>query len=458
MCRSPEAGSCGFTDRAEPHPVQWSLTVKSIERETITKVWWRIVPLLAGALALDALDRANLALAAVQMKQALGLSNTALGVAGGFVGIGYAIAAVPSTLALQRVGARRWMSLLMFVWGLCSAGTALVSSRGELVFARVLLGVAEAGFAPGLILYLTYWLPSEYRGRVLASILMVNSLATVISGPMGSGLLSLDGFLGLAGWQWLFIVEGLPTVVLACVVFRFLPDRPADAHWLTPPQRDWLTERLAAQARSVVAAQGHRVGWRALTNVWVVLLAVTYLGMITSGNVLGSFLPLIIRSMGFSIGHVGFVLAVPPLLAMLSQPLWGAWSDRAQRREIVVVAGCLMQALALCCAGVLLPSPWALVPLTLAVIARQGTTAPFWTLPPAFLTGTSAAAGIALINLSGNFGGFTGPSLMGWASDATGAYGGGLIVGAAPTIVSGAILTVMAFRSARPAVASPASR
>jgi ACS family tartrate transporter-like MFS transporter len=437
--------------------VQWSLTVKSIERDTITKVWWRIVPLLSSALVLDALDRGNLALAAVQMKQALGLSNAALGVAGGFVGIGYAVAAIPSTLALQRVGARRWMSLLMFVWGLCSAGTALVANRGELAFARVLLGIAEAGFAPGLILYLAYWLPSEYRGRVLASILMVNALVTVISGPMGSGLLSLDGFLGVAGWKWLFIAEGLPTVVLACVVFRFLPDRPADARWLTPPQRDWLTERLAAQAQSVAAVQGHRVGWRALANVWVVLLAVAYLGMLTGGTVLGSFLPLIVRGMGFSVGHVGFVLAVPPLLAMLSQPLWGLWSDRAQRREIVVVVGCVMQALGLCCAGALLPSPWALVPLTVAVIARLGTTAPFWTLPPAFLTGTSAAAGIALINLAGNFGGFTGPSLMGWASDATGSYGGGLIVGAVPVVVSAAILAAMAFRSARPAIASPAT-
>jgi len=393
----------------------------------------------------------------VQMKQALGLSNAALGVAGGFVGIGYAIAAVPSTLALQRVGARRWMSLLMFVWGLCSAGTALVANRGELAFARVLLGIAEAGFAPGLILYLTYWLPSEYRGRVLASVLMFTSAVSVISGPIGSGLLSMDGFLGLAGWKWLFIVAGLPTVVLACVVFRFLPDRPADAPWLTRTQRDWLAERLAAQAQSAAAVQGHRIGWRALTNIWVVLLAVAYLGMLTSGNVLGSFLPLIVRSMGFSVGHLGFVLAVPPLLAMLLQPLWGVWSDRAQRREMVVVAGCLMQALALCCAGALLPSPWALVPLSVAVVARLGTTAPFWTLPPAFLTGTSAAAGIAVINLAGNLGGFTGPSLMGWASDAAGSYGGGLIVGAVPVIVSGTILTVMAFRSARHAVASPAS-
>lgn len=423
----------------------------------MSKVRWRIVPLLAGALVLDVLDRGNLALAAVQMKQALGLSNAALGFAGGLVGIGYAVAAVPSTLALQRFGARRWMSLLMLVWGLCSAATALVSNRDELAFARILLGVAEAGFAPGLILYLTYWLPSEYRGRVLASVLMFTAGVQVVSGPLGSLLLSQDGLLGLAGWKWLFIVEGLPTVVLAGIVFSFLPDRPADARWLTPPQRDWLTERLAAQAQRVEAAQSQRLGWHALTNIWVVLLGVAYLGMLTAGNVLGSFLPLIIRSMGFTVGHVGLLLAIPYLLGMILQPFWGVWSDRAQRREIVVVTGCLTQALGLCCAGVLLPSPWALIPLSVAVISRLGTTAPFWTLPPAFLTGTSVAAGIALINLAGNFGGFTGPALMGWASDATGSYGGGLFIGAAPVVVSAVILAVLAFRSARPAIASPAN-
>jgi ACS family tartrate transporter-like MFS transporter len=428
-----------------------------MERETISKVRWRIVPLLAGALVLDVLDRSNLALAAVQMKQALGLSNAALGFAGGVVGIGYAVAAIPSTLALQRFGARRWMSLLMLVWGLCSAGTALVSSRGELAFARILLGVAEAGFAPGLILYLTYWLPSEYRGRVLASVLMFTAGVQVVSGPLGSLLLSQDGLLGLAGWKWLFIAEGLPTVVLAGIVFSFLPDRPADARWLTPPQRDWLTERLAAQAQRVEATQSQRLGWHALTNIWVVLLGVAYLGMLTAGNVLGSFLPLIIRSMGFTVGHVGLLLAIPYLLGMILQPFWGVWSDRAQRREIVVVTGCLTQALGLCCAGVLLPSPWALIPLSVAVISRLGTTAPFWTLPPAFLTGTSVAAGIALINLAGNFGGFTGPALMGWASDATGSYGRGLFVGAAPVVVSAVILAVLAFRPARPAIASPAT-
>ena len=432
--------------------------MSNIERETMTRIWWRIVPLLAGALVLDALDRGNLALAAVQMKQALGLSNAALGVAGGFVGIGYAIAAIPSTLALQRFGARRWMSLLMLVWGLCSAGTALVSNREQLAFARILLGIAEAGFSPGLILYLTFWLPSEYRGRVLATILMFTSAVAVISQPIGAGLLSLNGALGIAGWKWLFIVEGLPTVVLACVIFRFLPDRPADARWLATEQKSWLADRLAAQLQSVTAGQGQKIGWRALTNVWVILLGIIYLGMLTGGNVLTSFMPLIVKSMGFSVGHLGFVLAVPPLLVMLCQPLWGIWSDRSQRREMVVVAGCVAQALALCCAGLLLPSPWALVPLTIAAIARQGTTAPFWALPPALLTGTVAAAGIALINLSGNLGAFTGPALMGWASDATGSYGGGLLVGAVPVLISAILLTVMAFRSTRAAVvASPVS-
>jgi MFS transporter, ACS family, tartrate transporter len=426
-----------------------------LERRTMTRVWWRIMPLLAAGLLLDYIDRSNIGLAALQMKQALGLSNTALGVAGGFVSIGYALAAVPSTLALQRFGARRWMSLIMIVWGLCSAGTALVSNRQELAVARTLLGIAEAGFSPGLLLYVTYWLPSEYRGRVLSYILMMASLVAIISGPLASGLLSLDGFLGLAGWKWLFIAEGLPTVVLAFVMFRFLPDGPRDAHWLAEPQRKWLIERLAAQSRNVASAQGNQVGWRALANIWVVMLAVAFLGMTTSGGSSHSFLPLIIRSMGVSVAHVGFIVAVPNLLVMLSQPLWGVWSDRARRREIVVVAGCIVHALGLVCAGALLPSPWALVPLTVAFMGYHGSVAPFWALPPALLAGTSAAAGIALINLAGNLGGFTGPSLMGWVSDSTGSYGNGIIAGAAPVIVSAIILTLMAFRSVRPVVVSP---
>jgi len=209
-------------------------------------------------LVLDALDRGNLALAAVQMKQAWDFRTAALGVAGGFVGIGYAIAAIPSTLALQRVGARRWMSLLMLVWAFAPPAPRWyrIAATG---IARILLASpkrASLRTHP----YLTYWLPSEYRGRVLASVLMFTAGIGVISGPMGSGLLSLDGFLGLAGWKWLFIVEGLPTIVLACIVFRFLPDRPAEARWLTSPQRDWLTERLAAQPRLLLLSRAIRSG------------------------------------------------------------------------------------------------------------------------------------------------------------------------------------------------------
>ena len=426
-----------------------------IERQTMTRIWWRIMPLLATGLLLDYIDRSNIGLAALQMKQALGLSNTALGVAGGFVSIGIALAAVPSTLALQRFGARRWMSLIMIVWGLCSAGTALVSNRQELAFARALLGIAEAGFSPGLLLYVTYWLPSEYRGRVLSCILMVASLVAIISGPIASGLLSLDGLLGLAGWKWLFIAEGLPTIVLAVVMFRFLPDKPEDAHWLAQPQREWLIERLAEQSQNVASAQGNKVGWHALANIWVVMLAIAFLGMTTSGGAGFSFLPLIVRSMGVSVTHVGFMVAIPSVLVMLSQPLWGAWSDRARRREIVVVVGCIVNAVGLVCTGALLPSPWALVPFTVASIGYFGSVAPFWTLPPAFLTGTSVAAGIAMINLAGNLGGFTGPSLMGWVSDTTGSYGSGIIAAAVPVVVSAMILALMAFRSVRPVVVSP---
>jgi len=416
----------------------------------MTVAWWRIVPLLAITLLLNFLDRANISFAALQMDRALGLSNTTFGVAAGFFSIGYLVAAVPSTLALQAVGARRWMSLLMIIWGLCSAGTALISNPAELVVARVVLGAAEAGFSPGVLLYLTYWFPSEYRGRVLSSFLVILPAGLVIGGPVSSALLSWDGFLGIAGWKWVFIIEGLPAVVLAWVVFRFLPDGPDDARWLSQEQRDWLTRRLGS-----VAVQGQKAGWRALANMQVTSLALALLGITTSGGAAVTFLPLVIRSMGFSVGHTGLVAVLPALVAMLSVPLWGVWTDRAPRRELVAVATCSSVAVGLWGTAVLLPSAWALFPLTVAFIGYFGSVVPFWSLPPSLLTGANVAAGIAVINLAGNLGGLTGPSLMGWASDATGSYGGGITVAAAPVVVSAAILLMHAVRSIQPSVASP---
>jgi len=415
--------------------------VRNVESQTLTKLWWRIVPLLALVLLLNYLDKVNIGFASLQMNQALQLSNTVFGFAAGLFAAGYAVAAIPSALLLPRMGARRWMSALMVVWGLCSAATALVATRSELLVARIALGVAEAGFTPGVLLYMTYWFPSEYRGRVLGSFLLILPLSIVVGGPISAALLSWDGLLGLAGWKWLFLLEGLPTVLLASLVWLLLADGPREAHWLADSEKNWLTEQLDADARRVTAAPGHIAGWRALLSPKLAMLALVYLSITTSGTGAIIFLPLVIRSMGFSIAHTGIVAALPALLATFALPLWGVWTDRSRTRETVVAATCFSLALGLLGTAALLPSPWALVPLTIAFIGFFGSTVPFWTLPPTFLTGAVAAAGIATINIAGNLGNFSGPTLLGWLSDSMHSYGAGLAAVAIPAAAAGVFLS-----------------
>lgn len=414
------------------------------EGQAIAKVWWRIVPLLALALLFNYLDKVNIGFAALQMNKDLGLSNSVFGVASGLFSFGYALAAIPSTLLLERVGARRWMSCMMVAWGLCSASTAFVSRPEELVVARVALGVAEAGFTPGVILYLSYWFPAEYRGRVLGSFLLILPLALVIGGPISSALLSCDGHFGLAGWKWLFLCEGLPAVLLAGVVVGLLADKPGKALWLSNAEKTWLIGQLG-EARTERTNFAATV--RALANWRVVLLATALFGITTSGTGALIFLPTVIRSMGFSVGATGLVAALPALVATCVFPLWGVWTDRSPHREGVVAVTCLALSVGLCGAAALLPSPWALVPLTIALVGFFGSVVPFWTLPSSFLTGASAAAGIALINIAGNMGGFSGPTLLGRLSDITKSYNGGLAGLAGPVALAGVILWFLAARS-----------
>jgi MFS transporter, ACS family, tartrate transporter len=414
--------------------------VSDTDRQTMVKLWWRVVPLLALVLLLNYLDKVNIGFASLQMNQDLHLSNTVFGVAAGLFAIGYALAAIPSTVLLQRAGARRWISLVMVVWGLCSAATALVARPSELFIARVALGAAEAGFTPGVIFYLNSFFPSEYRGRVLGSFLLILPIAIVIGGPVSSLLLSWNGLLGLAGWKWLFLVEGLPSVLLAVLVFRFLTDSPSDARWLSPSEKARLLERLALEASGIAGSEAPVSAWRTLASPRVVILALAYHGIAMSGTGAIIFLPLVIRSMGFSVRLTGWVAAVPALIAALSLPLWGLWADRSRNREFVVAASCVAIALGLLGTAVLLPSPVALAPLTVALIGFFGSVAPFWTLPSSFLTGASAAAGIAAINVAGNLGSFSGPALLGWLSDFRRSYGTGLIGMAVVATLAGALL------------------
>jgi ACS family tartrate transporter-like MFS transporter len=419
--------------------------VRSTSGQIVRKVWWHIVPLLSLVLLLNFLDKVNIGFASLQMNEDLHLSNSVFGVAAGVFAIGYALAAIPSTVLLQRLGARRWISFVMVVWGLCSAATALVSRPSELFVARIALGAAEAGFAPGVIFFLNSWFPSEYRGRVLGSFLLILPVAIVIGGPLSSALLACNRFLGLAGWKWLFLGEGLPSALLAVLVYRYLADSPRDAHWLSAGDKKTLMDELADEAQRIQGSQPAMSVWRTLAKPRVLLLAVVYHGIAMSGAGALIFLPLMIRSMGFSVQLTGIVAAAPALAAAVSLPLWGRWADRARRREWVVAMTCFAIAIGLWGTAMLLPAPLAVVPLTVAFVGYFGATAPFWTLPSSFLTGTAAAAAIAAINVVGNLGNFSGPALFGWLSDIH-SHAAGLIGVASVAALAGILLVIASAR------------
>ena len=412
----------------------------SIERRTLLKVWRRIVPLMALVLLCGYLDRVNIGFAAVTMNHDLKLSNTAFGAASGLFAVGYALFGIPSTMMLRRFGARRWISFTMVAWGLCSAATAFVSSSMELLGVRLLLGAAEAGFFPGVIFYLSTWFPDEYRGRVLGSYFAIAPLGFVVGGPLSSMLLSWDGVFGLAGWQWLFIVEALPTILLAVIVFCVCSDRPADAYWLEPAERDWLCERLATEQRQIKSLPYQAKPWSAFVHPRVLLLTFVYLALGTSGIGAVYFLPLIIHSMGFSITHTGLVAAAPAVAAAVAMPLWGVWTDRTHNRSAVVAVASCTVVLGLLSSGVLFPAPSAILGLSLVMMGFYGFVAPFWTLPSAMLTSGHAAMGIAFITVVGNLSNLSGPLLFGWVSDRVDSYAVGLLCLAGIAAVPAALM------------------
>ena len=421
-----------------------------VESHTMLKVWRRVVPLMAIVSFLCALDKANIGFAAMEMNAALGFSNTVFGMGAGSFAFGYLLFAIPSTLLLHWMGARLWISVIMVAWGCCSAATAFVTTPEQLILARTLLGVAEAGFAPGTILYFSSWFPSEYRGRVLGSFFMIQPLVLIIGGPISGALLSWDalaGLGGLAGWQWMLIIENIPTILMAPLVFITLTGRPAQARWLSPQEKEWLEERLSAEQKSIEGSQtGHTV-WQTFANGRVWLLAAVYLGMSTCGIGLKYFLPLIIRSMGFSAWHAGLIITVPAIAGALAIPLWGLWADHARNRETIVAVACWLIAVGLLGGAALLPTPWAIVPISVTLIGLYGCLAAFWTLPSSFLTGAGAATGIALISMAGNLAHFTGPSLVGWVTDLSGSYAAGLACLSALGAGTAVILSTLAIQN-----------
>ena len=420
----------------------------------VRKVRTRLVTFLALLYFAAFIDRVNVGFAATQMQRDLGFSPAVYGLGAGIFFLSYCLFEIPSNLILHRVGARRWLGRIMITWGLIAAAMAGVRSVGGFYTLRLLLGIAEAGLFPGVLYYLTYWLPAAERARLIGTFMMAIPLSTAISGPISSGLLALDGALGLAGWQWLFLVETLPSLVLGCLTLWILPDVPAQARWLNDEERHWLEGTLAAEAAGTVArAPLHRT----LVSPRILGLAACYCGADLGLYGVVFWMPQILSAAGVAQGAVGYTVAVPYAIAALGMLGWARHSDRSGERvrHMALAAGVGFAGLS---ATALLQHS---VPLTVLAFA-VGVTGSlamlpiFWTLPAALLRGAAAAASFALINAIGNIGSFAGPYLVGWIKQASGSFTWGMITVAAGVLISGMIALALGNAPQRARRATPA--
>jgi ACS family tartrate transporter-like MFS transporter len=394
-----------------------------IGRATIRRVTWRLMPFLVVAYLFSIIDRSNIGFASLQMNRALGLSQTVFGLAGGIYFIAYFLFEVPSNLALERFGASRWIARVMISWGLVAGATALCVGPTSLFVMRFLLGATEAGFFPGVILYLTYWFPSGHRARMIGIFMVSIPAANALGSPIAGYLLAMDGAVGLQGWQWLFVLEAVPTVLLGIAAYGWLTDRPAHARWLSPAQRDWLAGALERDAalRAVNRAPSMSL-WRTLLDRRVLFLALVSASTTTVSTALAIWQPIIMRSFGLSYIESGFVNALPYVAACVAMVLWGRRSDRTGERlwhnalpMIVVVLGF---------AGLLVfTSLWpSVLLLTLVMVGTYACKGPFWAMSSEWLPRGAAAAGLAQISAVANLAGFFASYLIGAIKDATGSY------------------------------------
>ena len=414
----------------------------STERRAVAKATRRLIPFLFGIYIVAYLDRVNVSFAQLQLEDDLGFSDTIFGLGAGIFSLGYVVFGVPSNLLLERFGARRWLAAIMIVWGLISASMMFIEGAASFYVMRFLLGVAEAGFFPGIVLYLTWWFPEADRARTLALFMTAISASYVIGGPLSGALLELDGLAGLDGWQWLFLCEGLPAVALGFVALRFLDDRPRDAAWLEADERDALSARVEAELQAK-GEGGPGSGVRdALRSGQVWLCSAIYFILLSAAFGLTFFVPdLVQERTGLSDFEVGALAAVPYGVATYAMVVLARRADRSGRRRAYVITLLLVGA-----AGTVFTAYAQTVvllglALTLATIGLLAVIPIFWSLPTGFLTGGAAAAGIATIAVIGNLGGFGGPAFTGVMEDSTGDFvtpflvlAGLLVVGCALTL------------------------
>ena len=419
-----------------------------IEARTMRKVLRRFVPLLVICFVVGFLDRVNVGFAALTMSHDLGFTATVFGLGAGLFFVSYFLLEVPSNLALERYGARRWIARIMVTWGVLSMSTAFVWNEWSFYGARILLGAAEAGFFPGVVLYLTYWVPNRYRGRVVASFMAAMPLASVIGSPISGYLMSLDGLYGFKGWQLLYLVEGLPAILLAGVILLVLRDAPSEAEWLSPEERAWLDAQLASERNGGTAVVPH--GFAGIVSSPVILLlSAVYFGIVFFNFGLSFFLPQIVHGFGLGLTATGLVAALPFLVAVVGMIAWGRRSDRRDERRLHLIVPMALAVVGLG-GSTLVAAP--VVKLALLCVAALGVFSAlpvFWALLPGLLTPAAAAVGFAVVNSLGNLSGFAAPYVVGAIKDATGRLDGGLQVIAGYGILAIVLLALVLRRQAR---------
>lgn len=432
-----------------PHP-----EVTELERLTIKRVTRRLVPFLILLFVVAFLDRNNVGFAALRMNDDIGISQTIFGLGAGIFFLGYFLFEVPSNILLHRFGARVWLARIMVTWGIIAGLMGFLQTAGHFITLRVLLGIAEAGFFPGVIYLLSLWFPARYRARMIATFYLGVPIAQVLGAPLSVGLMQLGDVIGVVGWRLMYIAEAVPAIILGVVCFFYLTDRPADAHWLTAEQRTWLMDTLDAEERAkplVVGRQPSKAQMvrKALGSRQVWLLALVYFGITSGSNAMNFFMPTVLASFrasfGLEIGLMqnGLITAIPYALAAVAMIWWSRRSDRLQERHWHAGGAAMLAAVSIAVA-LLINQPWIIViGFVLLAIGVYSAINVFWAVPGQVLTGVGAAAGIGLINSIGNLSGFTGPYLTGYLFNLTGSYTPGFLIIAALVGAGGLAMVLM---------------
>lgn len=406
----------------------------------LRKASWRLLPLIALGYGIAYIDRANISYAQVQLQQQFGLSYTVYGRIAGIFFLSYAACEIPSNLLLYRIGARRWLARIMISWGVVSMATIFARTAHEFYVLRFLLGVAEAGFFPGIIYYIFLWFPDAVRARAITRFYIAFPISTIVMGSLAGALMGLDGHAGLRGWQWLFLVEALPAVLLGVAFYFLLPDGPADAAWLTEPERAAVLRAVAAGSPVSTPHASSSVVF-AMRDARVWLIGIFFCCVQTAGYGYSFFAPAMVQHItGDNVGRAGFLLALFGVLGTIAMLAAGWFSDLTGNRHSHVLPWCVVMIAGFIGCGLSSAAPIALPALACVFCGYAAMQGPLWAIPPAYLSGRTAAAGVALINMLGILGGYIGPHWMGFARDLTGGYQRGLLTLTIPLAVAGGIL------------------